>query len=224
MIRAILFDLDETLLNRTETVTHFLRDQHRRFPAIQTQVLEDRYVARFLALDNHGYTKKEVVYPQLVEEFAIDMEWQQLLTDFNKRSEWPQLVLFERVEEYLQQKRQEGHKLGIITNGTINAQLAKIEKLGLDELVDTYLISEQEQIRKPEPEIFLRAAKRLDVATTECVFVGDNPRADVIGAKQVGMKGIWFRGHLAWPEDLASQPDYTITAFEEMFAVDLAWL
>ncbi|MEM7133836.1 MAG: HAD-IIIA family hydrolase [Chloroflexota bacterium] len=221
MIRAIIFDLDETLLNRTETVKHFLMDQHRRYPAIQVRVLEHRYVSRFLELDNHGYTKKDVVYPQLVEEFAIEMDWHQLLTDFDNRREWPRLVLFPRVEEYLQQKHQEGYKLGIITNGTTNAQLSKIEKTGLDKLVDTYLISEKEQIRKPEPEIFLRAAKRLDVATTECIFIGDNPRADVTGAQQVGMKTIWFQGHLAWPEDLDNRPDQVVTEFEAMFSIDL---
>lgn len=221
MIRAIIFDLDETLFNRTETVKHFLRDQHRRYPAIQVRVLEDRYLSRFLELDNHGYTKKDIVYPRLVEEFAIDIDWHQLLADFNNRREWPQLVLFPRTEEYLRQKRREGYKLGIITNGTTSAQLAKIELTGLDRLVDTYLISEKEQIRKPEPEIFLRAARRLDVATTECVFIGDNPQADVVGAQQVGMKAIWFNGHLPWPNDLAIKPEHTITAFGEMFDLHL---
>lgn len=224
MIRAIIFDLDETLLNRTETVKYFLRDQFRRYPAIQIRVLENRYVARFLELDNHGYTKKDIVYAQLVEEFAIEMEWNQLLVDFNNRREWPELVLFPRVDEYLQQMRLQGFKLGIVTNGTTDAQLTKIERTGLDRLVDTYLISEKEQIRKPKPEIFLRAATRLDVATTECVFIGDNPQADVAGAQGVGMKAIWFKGHLPWPIDLANQPDHTISKFEEMFDIELARL
>lgn len=224
MIRAIIFDLDETLLNRTETVRLFLRDQHRRFPAIQARVLVERYIARFMDLDNHGYTKKDIVYPQLVDEFSIEVDWQELLADFENRGEWPQLVLFPRVEEYLQQRRQDGFKLGIVTNGSTNAQQAKIEKTGLDKLVDTFLISEKERIRKPEPEIFLRAAKRLDAATTECVFIGDNPRADVYGAQQVGMKGIWFWGHLPWPKDLRTDPDHMITKFEEMFEINFEQL
>ena len=158
--------------------------------------------------------------PQLVNELGIEIGWQTLLDDYEDKRSWRHLILFPRVEEYLQRKRVEGYKLGIVTNGSINSQQPKIGGTGLDKLVDTYLISEQEQIRKPEPEIFLRAAARLDVATTECVFVGDNPQADVVGAKQVGMKAIWFKGHLPWPDALDAQPDHTITQFDEMFDLD----
>lgn len=217
MIRAILFDLDETLLNRTETVKHFLAEQHRRFDTVSTSVSQEAYIETFLKLDGHGYIKKDLVYPQLVEELALDVDWQQLLADYEDKRSWHRFILFPRVEEYLRLKQQEGYKLGIITNGSVNSQQPKIDQSGLDKLVDTYLISEQEQIRKPAPEIFLRAAKRLDVATAECLFVGDNPGADILGAQQVGMKTIWFQGHLPWPAELENQPDYTITKFEELF-------
>lgn len=217
MIRSILFDLDETLLNRTETVRHFLAEQHQRFDPVREAVSLKAYVETFLKLDGHGYIKKDIVYPQLVEEFALDVDWRQLLADYEDKRRWHHFILFPNVEEYLHEKREAGYKLGIITNGSVNSQQPKIDQTGLDKLVDTYLISEREQVRKPEPEIFLRAAKRLDVATTECIFVGDNPQADILGAQQVGMKAVWFQGHLPWPAEVENQPDYTISKFEELF-------
>lgn len=50
------------------------------------------------------------------------------------------------------------------------------------------LISEEVQLRKPQPEIFWKAADALNVQACESVFVGDSPKADVIGAKNAGMR------------------------------------
>jgi putative hydrolase of the HAD superfamily len=90
--------------------------------------------------------------------------------------------------------RERGLRLGIVTNGETEFQLKNIHALGLPELVDTILISEQERIKKPEPDIFLRAAERLGTTPSRCLFVGDHPVNDIDGAKRVGMRTAWF-GH-----------------------------
>ncbi|HEY9710559.1 MAG TPA: HAD family hydrolase, partial [Oculatellaceae cyanobacterium] len=68
--------------------------------------------------------------------------------------------------------------------------------------------------RKPEPEIFYRALQKLRVTAEQSVFVGDHPTTDVLGAKNIGMKTVWFRdGYWTEPvdgnamiEDLAMLP------------------
>lgn len=52
-------------------------------------------------------------------------------------------------------------------------------------------MSEQEGIKKPQAEIFLRALARLGVNPEESVYLGDHPNNDVIGARDVGMNAIW---------------------------------
>lgn len=81
------------------------------------------------------------------------------------------------------------------------------------------LISEEQTVRKPEAAIFLRAAEKLGVAPAECLFVGDNPQADIGGAYQVGMKTVWRQGDLAWPVGLALTPDYTIDALVQLLTI-----
>jgi FMN phosphatase YigB (HAD superfamily) len=56
------------------------------------------------------------------------------------------------------------------------------------------MVSEADGVRKPDPEIFLRAAAQLETGADEVVFLGDNPQADIAGAQRCGMKAIWSPG------------------------------
>ncbi|MCP4386129.1 MAG: hypothetical protein GY798_32770 [Hyphomicrobiales bacterium] len=71
MHRAILFDLDETLFDRTGSLRVFLADQHARHGDLGS-VGRDDYVDRFIALDGRGLCAKSLVYPNLLSELGID--------------------------------------------------------------------------------------------------------------------------------------------------------
>lgn len=60
-------------------------------------------------------------------------------------------------------------------------------------------VSKSEQIRKPDIEIFQRAAKKLSVEINECAYVGDSPKSDILGASKAEMKTIWFPNGAKWP-------------------------
>jgi putative hydrolase of the HAD superfamily len=123
--------------------------------------------------------------------------------------------------EVLEHLRSRGYKLGIISNGFGESQRAKLVEFGLLDWVDEALISEEEQMRKPDERIFKLAAARLGVKAAECVFVGDNPEADIFGAHQAGMKTSWFKGFLPWPESLAIVPGHTVNTMTELLSIEL---
>ena len=112
--------------------------------------------------------------------------------------------------------RDKGMRLGIISNGETHLQLRSILALDLDRLTDSYLISETEGIRKPNTEIFIRAANLLQVSPQDCAFVGDTPQTDMIGARQAGMRTIWFPNGTIWPEDYPWYPDTKIAHLSEI--------
>lgn len=56
MIRAVLFDLDGTLLDRRQSLEQFIHDQYNRFTSHLMNIEKSEYCSRFLALDNNGYT------------------------------------------------------------------------------------------------------------------------------------------------------------------------
>jgi putative hydrolase of the HAD superfamily len=59
--------------------------------------------------------------------------------------------------------------------------------------MDAILISETEGLRKPDPELFQRAAGRVGASVDRCCFVGDHPSVDVAGAMAAGLQAFWKR-------------------------------
>jgi len=206
VINAVLFDLDETLLDRTNSLKAFLRDQFERHAEHLGDVQSDEWCARFLVLDRRGHVHKSVVYSAILSEFGGRTDHADtLLADYRSRcSRFAQP--FDGMRELLTALRARGLSLGIVTNGETAFQSKHIEALELDRLVDAVLISEREGLRKPDAALFLRAANLCRPQPSRCLFVGDNPTADVLGAHAVGMQTAWFRGCAQWPEGAASNP------------------
>ncbi len=219
MIRALLFDLDETLLDRDASIRAFLARQYARFATDLAHVPFAHYQERFLLHDENGYAAREIVYPRLVTEFQLALDSASLLEDFYTDC-WQSGILFDGTVELLQQVRQAGYLIAIVTNGSVRTQMPKITNTVLADLVDQIIISEAEGVRKPDAEIFRRAAQRLGVELHECVMVGDNPHADIWGAMQVGMRTVWRQGYLPWPEELLSRSHHTIVTINELHDYD----
>lgn len=91
------------------------------------------------------------------------------------------------------QLRKEGYKLGIITDGRPEGPKIKIEALGLRELVDDTIITDELggiQFRKPCDIVFRILTTRWRINSSEVVHVGDNVEKDFQVAQQLGMKSL----------------------------------
>ncbi|MBH0359952.1 HAD family hydrolase [Bacillus toyonensis] len=193
MIRAVLFDLDGTLLDRRQSLEQFIRDQYNRFAFHLINIEKFEYCSRFLELDNNGYTWKDKVYSTLLCEYNITtLTPEQLLHDYitNFRHH---CIPFPNMHELLQQLKQLNIKIGIITNGFTEFQMSNLQALNIHTYTNTILVSEAEGIKKPHPEIFKRALQKLNVKAEECLYVGDHPENDALGSEQVGILGVWKR-------------------------------
>lgn len=219
MIGAVLFDLDETLFDRIGSLRDFLADQHRRHERLQTAE-RSRFVERFLELDNRGIVAKSVVYPRLLRDLGITepalptVLLAEYEGDFHRHAR-----PFTGLEPLTIGLAERGLPVGIVTNGRTNGQTRTLSALKLDQTMQTCLISESEGVRKPDPAIFHRAAERLGVKSPDCVFVGDNPNADILGARRVGMKTIWFPNGAAWPSGRSDRPDAEVSSLVQILDV-----
>lgn len=195
MIRAVLFDLDRTLIDRDTAIRRLFQAQWQRVRAeVASGQTEEMFVARLLALDNKGYANKTEVYERIVLEFMLPLGLAAELENVFRENYGRSVETFPDTLATLSSLYRKGYGLGVITNGTVRVQQAKIESTGLQAFMNVVLISETEGIKKPHPEIFQRALRRLQVAPDEAVFVGDNLVADVLGAKAAGMKAVWYAG------------------------------
>lgn len=83
------------------------------------------------------------------------------------------------------------YRLGIVSNGHGVQVRASLDNLGLTRFFDAILVSDEEGVEKPDPRIFHRAVERLGVRPKRAVMVGNLVAADVVGAEQAGLRGIW---------------------------------
>jgi HAD superfamily hydrolase (TIGR01509 family) len=84
------------------------------------------------------------------------------------------------------------YKLGIINNGTRLTFPYFDRKLKLTDRFDLILSSGAEKVRKPDPQIYLRACNRLGVEARHCLFMDDS-EGNVLGASQVGMQTVHWK-------------------------------
>jgi YjjG family noncanonical pyrimidine nucleotidase len=90
--------------------------------------------------------------------------------------------------------------LCLITNGLTLVQKGRIHKAGIGRFFRAVLISEELGLAKPDPRFFLRAAEAAGLPRSELLCVGDNPSADIGGARAAGVAGCWYNpGGAAWP-------------------------
>ncbi|MFB3164842.1 HAD family hydrolase [Neobacillus sp. 179-J 1A1 HS] len=212
MIKAVLFDLDGTLLDRDESVKKFIDHQYDRLNRIVGHIPIETYVKRFIELDQRGYVWKDKVYQRLVEEFQItEMTWEELLQDYVSEFK-NHCVPFPNLISTLDKLKSRDIRLGMITNGRGQFQLDNIKALGIEKYFDTILISQWEGIKKPDPEIFKRALKQLNVSPHQSIFVGDHPDNDVKAAQNVGIKGVWKKD----PQWESIEVDYIVDDLTEL--------
>ena len=110
------------------------------------------------------------------------------------------------------------YKLGLISNNMIQSVTGPFRYLKLEGFFDVVIISAEENVDKPDPEIFHRALKRMGVTASEAMMVGDHPIDDVQGAKGVGMTAVWVNRSGEKP-DLDVEPDYIITNLRELLDI-----
>jgi putative hydrolase of the HAD superfamily len=219
MIKAVLFDLDGTLLDRANSLSAFLVDQHACFSHRLGAAGLEPWRSRFLALDQDGHVHKSIVYKAILSEFGGEAAADADLLDDYRQHCCEHARGFPGITHTLAALREKGLKLGIVSNGETAFQMRNINAVGLETLVDVILVSEAEGLRKPDAALFQRAADRLVVKVEECLFVGDNPDADILGAHAAGMRTAWFTVGEIWPEALGPNPGHQIRELAQVLAL-----
>ena len=107
-------------------------------------------------------------------------------------------------------KKPGGKKTGLITN-TFSDERDFIRASELYPLFDAALISYEQRICKPDPEMFRRMTERLGVEPGECLYVGDGGSRELFAARDAGMKAV----QCTWFHDLAFEPHIPCPILDE---------
>lgn len=138
----------------------------------------------------------------------------------------PGVVVFPDVPPALQVLRAAGVKLGIVTNAAqpMDMRDAELATHGLLEYFpDCRLSAADVGYIKPHARIFKAALERMGTAPAETVFVGDNPEADITGARAVGMRAILRISDRAFDNGDLAQPHDSLDTLDELPAILDEW-
>jgi putative hydrolase of the HAD superfamily len=214
-IRAVLFDLDDTLYERRVAfrnwATRFIGEHGSDLTAAQIADV----ISELETIDGNGYGDRYRFVARLAEQFpSVTGSPDEILERF-RVGFLEQLSLSPEVRDLLQTLRANDIPFGIITNGSTGPQTRKIKHLGLDALTDCIFVSESFGVKKPDPAIFHAAAKCLGVAPESILFVGDHWENDIVGAKRAGMQTAWLHyGDPSKPDTTAA--DYLLASLAEV--------
>jgi HAD superfamily hydrolase (TIGR01549 family) len=189
-VKYALFDLDDTLVSTGEPFHEFVREFAIRYGLIDPDAVDEAAVAAL----------RDRIEPISWRAFADKAEeWYGIATPPDELLAWVltaypvKFVLDASVAKGLVVLRDQGWKLGIVTNGTTAVQQAKIETVGLRRYVDFVIDSEAAGVRKPERRIFEVAAEGLGVELgPHGWMVGDNHANDIVGGHEAGLRTIWL--------------------------------
>jgi putative hydrolase of the HAD superfamily len=204
----LLLDLDNTLADRATA-----------FEAVALELAAlwapgDPQAAAFLVTaDEDGFCPRPVLAQRLIEHFKLGAAPEQLTADMRSRLIAALPPLRPAVVSGLQQLRELGWRLALVTNGDGPTQMAKLERLGARELFDAICISGALGMRKPDPEIFQRAASDCEAELSDGWMIGDG-LADVGGARNAHIPSVWLRRGRIWTHtELA--PDQIADSLED---------
>ncbi|MDQ0193324.1 HAD family hydrolase [Paenibacillus wynnii] len=216
-VQAIIFDLDNTLMDRDYTFrsfsTQFVQDLLGHLePEAAEQVVEE-----MILRDADGYRDKDGFF----EELSQVLPWQTHVTAADIRAYYDEKyaghgAVMKHAETILNYCRDRGYILGLLTNGKKDIQHAKIDLLSLRHHFKDIVISAEVGISKPDPEIYQLALERLGVDAAHTLFIGDHPVNDIWGAGKAGMKGIWLRRNHIWDDHLDICPWKIINELDEL--------
>lgn len=182
---TVVFDLDDTLYPEKAYIRSGYACIGAAFPQIER--MAEKLWQVFL---RGGKAIDEVLAAEVITDLAVKDICLNLY-----RTQVPDIRLYPGVTELLKRLRSKGLKLGIITDGRPEGQNAKLDALGLRELVDEIIITDSLggiQFRKPNELAFRLMREKLCTSFQKMAYVGDNSNKDFVAPEKLGMRAIHF--------------------------------
>lgn len=225
-LKAILFDVDDTLFSTTEFArrarTNAVRAMIQAGLDLPEEVVLrelDEVLAEFSSNYEHHFDKLlQRLRPSCLARTNPALIVAAGVAAYHD-TKFRELAPFDDVYPLFSDLRRIGVRLGIVTHGWTVKQAEKLVRLGLVPYLDprAVFISDQIGISKPNPKLYATAVRDLGLEPQEVMYVGDSPEHDIAPPKSIGMVTVWARrGARHTLEKSGIVPDHVISNFEEL--------
>ena len=185
-MKAVLFDLDNTLYPEMEFVKSGFRTV-ARYLSSRYDFNEDSLFTQMLdILQRNGRGK---VFDTLLYNLSLYQGERVRLLVHLYRSHHPTIHLYEDTMPTLEHLRRRGIRLGVVTDGMASTQKNKIAALGLENIFDAIVCTDElgKEFWKPSIVPYKVALDLLEVSPSEAAYVGNDPVKDFVGANSIKM-------------------------------------
>lgn len=221
MIKAVFFDLDDTLYDQLQPFLMAIKtagigglfsdrvqkeDLYKRLRRHSDRLWE-RHVSGLMSLEELRIERTAAAFL----DFGINISEQTALQlQQHYEREQKQIRLREGVEPLFEQLEACGIRIGLITNGPVEHQMIKIRALGLLNWMNeqAIYISDGIGIAKPDPEVFHHVRLQSCCELEQLVYVGDAWHNDIVPSYRAGWNSIWLNGRLQQPGAVESDVEY----------------
>ena len=213
-IKSVLFDLDNTLIDRSEAFARLFEHWYRTLPSTGRPTDLEEFVSR-MGRRGKGYEPIPDIYRDMLDEWPGSFS----SLDVAVKSHFdmmPDVVgLDPKTEAMLERFRSHRVAVGVVTNGGSKTQWGKLRTTGVATLVQACVVSEDFGVWKPAPAIFRHALELIGGQAESTLFVGDNVEHDIIGAARMNMQTAWMSLDREW-EVKFPYPDYIVNKVWEV--------
>jgi pyrophosphatase PpaX len=211
-LKAILFDLDGTLINSVDHIVDCW--QHTVRTCLGREMTRDEILP---TLGRTLYDAFEEIAPGRSEELY------QVYRAHQRETHDTMVTLVAGTNETLSALKQTGLLLGVVTAKRLQTAMEGLNLFDLAPYFDTVVTLEDSSKHKPSPDPLLVAAQRLSIRPEEAIYVGD-ARVDIEAGHAAGMKTAWVTWGAGTLGNLNGiEPDYTFDSMAEV-ASRFAWV
>jgi putative hydrolase of the HAD superfamily len=220
LIRAIVFDLDNTL-------TDFMKMKSDAVTAAIDGMIDagldlprDAVRSRIDAIYQEQGLEYQRVFDQLLESELGHIDPKILASGIvaYRKARESALVLYPHVNMTLLELSKRGIKLGVVSDAPQAQVWLRLCSLALQHVFDAVVTFDDTHERKPSPAPFREVLRRLGAQPAESLMIGDWAERDVVGAASLGMKTVFARyGDTFDTKD--SGADYEVNDVIELVAI-----
>ena len=217
MIKAIVFDLDNTLLDfmkmKNVAIEAGLNGMHEAGLNIDVKKEKDKIISIY---KQKGWEYQEVFDYYLEKNYGkIDFKLLAAAIIAYRKAKDAALILYPNINKTLIFLSKHGYKLGVVSDAPSREAWLRLYSVNLHHIFDAVITFDDTGEYKPSSKPFKAVLKKLNVSPKYSLMVGDWPERDVIGAKKIGMKTVFAKYGDSFNTKL-SGADYDINNISEL--------
>jgi len=155
--------------------------------------------------------------PEQISPLAVELT-------FQFRQSMGKRIMVKDAREVVAELYQRGYRLGIISNVITSQEIPDwLAAEDLNKYFKAMVLSSHFGRRKPDPEVYWEAARRIGVPPEKCVYVADNPKRDVVGTRNAGFGMVILMmdpaEYTQEPPEGDNKPDLVIHEFKQLLDI-----